>query len=305
MISIKTNISAENVRLQGEHVLFVEGKYSESVDPEVLKELLDNRIRIETLGPSFSVKSVAEALQSHHPSYYFLIDRDHHDCQSVRDCWENFPNPDTHNLLVWRRREIENYFLEPDYLSESKYFTSDKEELKQKILKFSKDRLFLDAANHVVIATREELKKNWIEIFSKPSDFPSKEAALEKLKDAIKSKEHASNVSRKTSPDKLEERFNGCLELMTGGKDEISFGTGEWLNMIKGKKVLPQIINSEFFQVQNTDGKSLSGKEKLNAVIKDLLKKDESILPPDFKELKELIYKQLEIGAPRDRKNKD
>ena len=79
------------------------------------------------------------------------------------------------------------------------------------------------------------MKKNWIKIFSKPNDFPDKETALKKLKDAIL-KQHASNVSGKTSPDKLEERFNGCLELMTGGKNEISFGTGEWLNMIQGEK---------------------------------------------------------------------
>ena len=285
MISIRRDIQAEEVLLNSEHVLFVEGKDSNAVDPEILKELLGNQIRITPLGPSFSVKSVAEALYPHHPSYYFLIDRDHQNDEFIRKCWTNFPDPDTHNLLVWRRREIENYFLEPDYLFNSQYCEVGKDELERKILEFSTDRLFLDAANHVVIAIREELKRNWIQKFSNPGDFSSKEAALEKLKTASEFEQHASNVSQKVSVDELESRFNQCLDIMTGGRSELSFGTGSWLSMIQGKKVLSRIINSGCFRVQATDGSQLTGKEKLNAVVKELLKKDESILPVDFNEL--------------------
>jgi len=82
-------------------------------------------IRIRPLGPSYSVKSVAEALHPFHPTYYFLIDRDyHHNDDFVGRCWDNFPDPATHNLLVWRYREIENYFLEPDYLAYSDFLDS-------------------------------------------------------------------------------------------------------------------------------------------------------------------------------------
>lgn len=296
MISVKKSIRSEEVRLHSQHVLFVEGKDNSSVDPKVLNELFDNGLRIEPLGASYSVKSVAEALYPHHPSYYFLIDRDHQDDAFIQRCWTNFPDPDTHNLLVWKRREIENYFLEPDYLFNSKYCQVSKEELERKVLEFSKSRLFLDAANHVVIAIREELKRNWIQKFSNPDDFSSKETALAKLKAASEFGQHASNVSQKVSVDELENRFNQCLELMTGGQSEISFGTGLWLSMIQGKKVLSQIINSGCFRVLATDGTQLSGKEKLNAVIKDLLKKDESILPSDFNELKQLIQTRLNGG---------
>jgi len=296
MISVKKSIHSEEVLLKGEHVLFVEGKDNDSADPEVLRELLGNRIRIEPLGASFSVKSVAEALYPHHPSYYFLIDRDHQDDAFIQRCWTNFPDPDTHNLLVWKRREIENYFLEPDYLFNSKYCQVSKEELERKVLECSKARLFLDAANHVVIAIREELKRNWIQKFSNPDDFSSKETALNKLKAASEFEQHASNVSRQVSVDEVENRFNQCLDLMTGGQSEISFGTGLWLSMIQGKKVISQIINSGCFRVQATDGTQLSGKEKSNAVIKDLLKKDESILPADFNELKQLIQTRLNGG---------
>lgn len=293
MISVKKSIRSEEVLHSSQHVLFVEGKDNNSVDPKVLNELFDNRLRIKPLGASFSVKSVAEALYSHHPSYYFLIDRDHQDDEFIKRCWENFPDPVTHNLLVWKRREIENYFLEIDYLVESKYCKVGKEELERKVLEFAKARLFLDVANHVVITIREELKCNWIKKFTNPDDFSNKETALEKLKAASEFEQYTSKVSEKVSVAELENRFDEHLKCMTGGQSEISFGTGSWLSMIQGKKVLSQIIHSECFLVQDAEGTQLSGKKKLNAVIKDLLGKDEDILPADFNELKRLIQTRL------------
>ncbi len=120
MIGVKRGIRPEEVRLQGQHVLFVEGEGGDSVDPTVLNELFEQRIRIEPLGSSYFVRSVAEALFSCHPTYYFLIDRDHYADEYVDRCWNSFPDPEKHNLLVWRRREIENYFLEPEYLGKSR-----------------------------------------------------------------------------------------------------------------------------------------------------------------------------------------
>ena len=102
MISVKKSIRSEEIRFRGEHILFVEGKDKNAVDPKVLSQLFDNKIRVEPLGASFSVKSVSEALYLHHPSYYFLIDRDHQDDDFVQKCWKNFPAPETHNLLIWR-----------------------------------------------------------------------------------------------------------------------------------------------------------------------------------------------------------
>jgi hypothetical protein len=293
MVSVKKSIRSDEVNLQGQHILFIEGKDENSVDPKALKQLFDNQIRVETLGASFSVKSVAEALYPHHPTYYFLIDRDHQDDVFVQRCWENFPDPNTHNLLVWRRREIENYFLEPSYLSTSRYCKVNKEKLAEKILNFSKDRLFLDVANYVVITIREELKQNWIQKFSKLEDFSSKESALNKLKTANEFEEYPLKVSQKISEDEIEKRFNDCLALMTGGQEDISFNKGSWLSMIQGKKVLLQIINSECFQVKTPNGISLSGKQKLNAIVTELLRKDEDVLPADFKELKQLIQARV------------
>ena len=289
MASVKKGIRAEEVRFQVQHVLFVEGKDEESVDSKVLNKLFDNEIRIEPLGPSFSVKSVAEALSSYHPTYYFLIDRDHHDNDFVERCWKNFPDPATHNLLVWRRREIENYFLESTYLLRSQFCQASKGALEEKILECANERLFLDAANHVVISIREELKRNWVEKFSNPSDFSTKEKALQKLRDANQFGQHRSNVDQKVSADEVERRFHECVELMTGGQSTLAFGTGEWLCMVQGKKVLAQVIHSGCFSVQATDRAVLKGREKINETVKDLLQKDTSVQPADFVALKQLI----------------
>ena len=282
MVSVRKGIRAEEVRFQGQHVLFVEGKDEESVDSKVLNELFDNGIKIEPLGPSFSVKSVAEALSSSHPTYYFLIDRDHYDDDFVDRCWNNFPDLKTHNLLVWRRREIENYFLEPTYLLHSQFCQASQGELEEKVLECANERLFLDAANHVVISIREELKRNWIEKFSNPADFSTKEKALQRLINANQFGQYRLNVGQKVSADEVERRFHECVELMTGGQSTLAFGTGEWLCMVQGKRVLAQVIHSSCFSVRAMDGTVLQGREKINEIVKDLLQKDTSVQPTDF-----------------------
>ncbi len=289
MLSV-TGIRPEEVRHQAQHVLFVEGNDENALDPTVLKELLP--IRIEPLGASFSIKSVAEALYPYHDTYYFLIDRDHHDNDFINRCWDNFPDSDTHNLLIWKRRELENYFLEPDYLVQSQFCQVEKDELEQQILQFANKRLFLDAANHVIVSIREELKENWIEKFSNPDEFSSKEVALEKLKRTNKFEQHRTNVSNKVSTEEVERRFYECLELMTDGQDQLDFGRGDWLDMVQGKSVLTQVINSGSFQVRTLDGTALQGSEKLKETVKDLLRKDEQ--PADFVELKRLITKRID-----------
>ena len=294
MIGVKTGIRSEEVRLQGQHVLFVEGSDEESVDPEVLNKLFSNKISIKPLGPSFSVKSVAEALQPYHPTYYFLIDRDHYDDSFIKKCWDNFPDPDTNNLLIWRRREIENYFLDLEYLFQSKFCKVGQGFLKNKILQFANERLFLDVANHVVIHVREELKENWINKFTNPAEFSTEQDALRKLQEANEFGQYSKKVQKKVLPKELERRFAEFLERMTGGQEKLCFGIGEWLDLIQGKKVFNQVINSECFQVTKADGTALSGRAKMNGIVEDLLRKDDVVQPEDFTKLKSLIVARIE-----------
>jgi hypothetical protein len=289
MISVKKGIRAEEVRQQSQHVLFVEGRDANSVDPKVLNALFENGIRIEPLGPSYSVKSVAEALYPHHPTYYFLIDRDHHPDEFVDHCWGNFPNPASHNLLVWRRREIENYFLDIDYLFQSKYCQVSLEELKKQIVRSASERLFLDVANQVVTSIREEFKLKWIENFKNPAEFADKNSALQKLKHESAFSNHHAKVGSAISEGDIERRFVDYLSKMTGDNTSLTFGSGCWLHMTHGKKVLAQVINSNCFRVQAADGTLLNSKEKLSEVVRELLQKDIDNQPTDFQQLKQLI----------------
>ena len=80
---------------------------------------------------------------------------------------------------------------------------------------------------------------------------------------------------------------------MTGAQSQLVLRHGNWLEMIKGKKVLAKVVNSGDFNVPTTDRKALQGRAKLNEVVKDLLRKDESIQPNDFVILKQLINERI------------
>ena len=298
MISVKKGIRSEEVKLQGQHTLFVEGKDKNAIDPKVLKHLLGASIRIEPLGPSYYVKSVAEALFCNHPHYYFLIDRDHNDDAYVNHCWGNFPDPKTHNLLIWKKKEIENYFLDPDYLFCSKYCEVGRDELGKKILEFANARLHLDAANFVITSIREELKSNWIKVFTNPDEFDTKEKALQKLQDAPEFNERKNHIEQKVSHAEIETQFELFWNKMTGGKEKLEFDTGDWPAMIQGKKVLSQLISSGHFRVPDAQGNPVQGSDKMKEIIKDLLKKDPDDLPEDFRELKRLIESRVSTGGP-------
>jgi hypothetical protein len=289
-VQLKSGIRPDEVKGQAQHMLFVEGKDSDSIDPSVLSELFKNQIGIKALGSCYSVRSAAEAL-SYNPKYYFLIDRDHLENDLVEEYWNSFSSREN-NLLVWRRRQIENYFIEPEYLSRSKYCEVNKEKLKEEILKYANERLFLDVVNYVIISIREELKNNWIELCRNPEEFSDSRTALEKLKNISNFNEYRSKVDRVIASAELETLFNKYLEMMTAGQQSLTFEAGIWINMINGKKILNQVIHSNFFKVKNNDGIALTGNDKTNEVLKDLLRQDD--LPSDFLELKQLIIARID-----------
>ncbi len=293
MVNIRTGIRSEEVRHDGQHVLFVEGGDENSIDPKVLNVLFSGALRIEPIGPAFRIRAVAEALSRYHPTYYFLIDRDHHKDSEVDRSWKEFPNPDNHNLLIWRRRELENYFLDPTYLVCSKFCRVDVQVLGDMILRLANERLFLDVANWVVVSIREELKRNWIKLFRNPAEFTSKEEALCKLKTTAEFTKHVREVRRQCSSKEIEKRFEKCLDMMTGGRKELVVGQGRWHELIRGKRVLTQVVNSTCFEVKATSGESLVGRKKLFEVVEELLKNGGGGRPEDFDILQKLVGERV------------
>lgn len=289
MLQIRSGVRSEEVREGGEHVLFVEGSEDGSLDQTVLRALLRRTLRIETLGPSYSIKSAAQALARHHPRYYFLIDRDHHSDDFVDKCWQRFPDPGTGNLLVWRRREIENYFLDPSFLLESKHCIATEPELTGALVMAAQEQLFLDVANHVILSIREEQKLTWIEQFSNPVEFSSKNEAIQRLTSAKEFSDRRRAVSSMVTKRELGERFEARLEMMTGCGDQLTYGQGRWVEMIRGKKVLPQLLNLRGFEIRDAEGQEVTGKDRAYEIVRELAVKDVDNRPADIGELQRLI----------------
>ncbi len=247
----------------------------------MVDELLRGKIRIEPLGPAYHLRSAAEALFRYHPDYYFLIDRDHLDDDQVERSWRQFPDPESANLLIWRRREIESYFLIPEYVARSRYLSASGDELAQVILERSRARLYIDAANLVVIAIREEQKANWIRPFTDVAEFQTRQEALERLLAVDAFAERHAIVAQTMTSATVTEKFEAVVERMTGGTEPLQFGCGDWLAMLKGKEILGQVANSHCFTVRDGRKKTLRGHKKLVVIARELVRQPIEDQPHD------------------------
>ena len=292
------NVDARAVDYRNEHILYVEGD-EHSIDATVLNVLLGNILWIQPLGQASSIQSAAKSLYPTHPKSYFLIDRDHHVTNKQIDAyWRNFPDLATHNLLVWRRRAFENYFLDPAFLIQSrfcndKYKANGGQRLQEKIVSLASGRLYLEVANYVIASLREDFKKNWIDIFSNPSEFPDETAALERLAQMQEFTDFAKKVTQQVAKQAIEARFQLYFNKMTGGSNPLQWEVGDWVSMVSGKRIFHSLVGLCFHVTNpNQAGKVLQGKDAINLVARDLLLTGEN-LPHDFIKLKKLIEQRV------------
>lgn len=290
MVEIRTAEHTAVINNIAMHRIYVEGCGEDSIDPVVLKGLLT--IDVIPLGSSYHIESAAQALYKDHPHYYFLIDRDHHSSALVEASWSNFPDPAKSNLLIWRRREIENYFLIPEYVEQSKDLKVSKKKLRNEILRLCMERLYLDVVNKVIIDMRENMKENWISIFSSIDGFDSKDKALQKLLSIEGFKGYEKKVNEAISQESLNEAFEKCLNEFTGGENTLVYEKGLWLSMIRGKPVFNSIAET-CFKVRDKKGKDVQGKVKMNGIVKGLLSDGNIKQPDDFIQLKKLINEKI------------
>lgn len=296
MVEVRRNPPPEAVRQAAQHVLFVEGQ-RDSIDRAAMHEFLGDLVRVEPLGSSPYLENAARALQEFHPTYYFLIDRDHHEEAHVQRSWERFPDPATHNLILWRRRELENYFIIPEYLLRSAHLVSTETELRACIRDECQKRLYLDAANQVITECRGSLGRNWIKHFDKVTACATREATLQALCARQEFADKRADFAACSHPDALGARFLAFLDELTGGHDPLEFGHGRWLELLRGKHVLPTVV-AHCFVVRAADGTRLQAPRNQLELARELLQRPLAEQPLDLQELRRLIEARVRPVAP-------
>lgn len=292
MKSLRPILDPSEISLGRSKILFVEGNQG-SIDLTVLEKLVD--ITVKPIGCSSGISSASRAFRGVAPGYYFLIDRDGIGDALVEKSWDLFRKGDG-NLLIWRKKEIENYFLDPDFLVHSRYADKSKKlAMMDDVLNYARRSLYLTAVRNVIITIREELKADWIKAPSSTEDFPDEKSALGKLLSMPEFQSKATNTGKAVASHRLKQLFNEYLDLLRGDASELEWNVGEWISHIPGKKILHSLIhNNRYFKVLGKDGNPIEGKEKSVIVLNDLISMD-AHLPRDFKELRDLIKERNDM----------
>lgn len=264
--------------ITGSEILFVEGQ----LDLLVVDQIAP--IPVKPLGSASGIRAAAGALRESHPGYFFLIDRDHYSAEEVQDSRRKFEANES-NLLIWPKRMIENYFIDPEFLEQADYCVCPNR-LRDEILKQARLRLYLDIANMVIVSVREDLKKRWIELFRQPEEFGSLEMVICKLKRRGEFADFRGKASRLTAENELESRAREIYDRMTGGAAELQWGLGDWADLSSGKEIMNAVIGGNIFDLPG----NLEHARKVEAIVRDLLRKNWA---NDFVELKELLNNRI------------
>jgi len=292
----KFGAAPEDVLQGSGHTLFVEGKNNQAFDPIVMKELLNNndlgRITVQSIGHCDNVRSAAQALIYHHPSYYFLIDRDDNDDSTVEKSWNSFPDLSQHNLLIWNKRELENYFIEPTYLSNSPFLKTNVEDLKKRILVECNQRIFIDAVNFTILHLNKKITKKLRYSFSDFNQFKCKEDGEQALEQLTEIEFKKNEIDEILTVDFVKQIYFEMVQKLSGGTLPLQYDCGTWLEQLSGKEIMNNIMN-QCFQVQDRQGKYLQGEERTKQVVKKLLKLPLNQQPDDFQNLVTLLKERV------------
>lgn len=286
MLKIKKGIASSDIEYGSSRILFVEG-INGSLDEELLNQVFST-INVKGIGTCSNIKSAASAFADVHPTYFFVVDRDHQTDENIEKTWEAFEKK-RGNLIIWRKKEIENYFLDPMLLSASEFLKGEitEADIREAIVSYAKEELYMCVTNRVIINLRENLKTNWIHKYTDPQKIPNKETALLTLKENAIIKEKLSEIVTMFSS--IEDNFNRELRFLLGENEELRWGEGRWLDLMPGKNILHKLLNStKLFVVTDSYGNQVTGKDRRKLILSRILK-DESVWPDDFKKLKTLL----------------
>ena len=290
-MNVQTGVSSSQVLRAAGHVVFVEGGNDDAFDPTVIRELLKAnglRMEVRAIGTCDNVVEAAKAMVWKHPAYYFVADRDGRDAAYVEHSWANFPQTNTYNLLFWRKRELENYFIEPDYLCRSQSLVKTPDELRERVLTEARRRFYLEAANLVLLKIRSVILTPPTAWFTQVETFANRDDALRQLQNSPELQQRGEEISALLTAHERERMLDETLQMLSGGKLHLEYGAGEWLNLMSGKQIF-RSISGQVFRVLDASGTVLQGREQNNEVAKGLLKEPLGNQPEDFRELVALL----------------
>jgi hypothetical protein len=292
-ISVVYAPRSEEFRQRSQYVLFVEGATDASIDAFALKHLTQHLpITVTGLGGAQHLAATAAALAASHPNYFFLADRDDRNDSEVTKSWSTFTHSNTSNLLFWRKRELENYFLDSTWLSKSDHCKKSATALEDDIVNRAKRRLLVEVANYAVLQLRRDFSSLHITTFTDLSMFKSVKAARSAVVTKSGVKKYKSFVDKKLTAEGIEARFDAALKLFCNGDLSLSDKKGRWRDLMSGKEIFHEVADSNAFKATDiTTKKPLAGANKRKAVVESLLSHD--AIPSDFLELKNLLEKAI------------
>jgi hypothetical protein len=291
---LERNVSTDDFAQRAGKRLYVEGQ-EDSIDKEVIDLLTKGLgLTVRTLGTSSNIRTAVNALHADHPHYAYLIDRDYLDEPSVEDAWRDFPDPAKGNLLIWRKRSVENYFLDVKWLSKSKFFVRGKEVyLQEKLERAARTRAFLDAANLTVGIFREARFRHSILFDHDVARYATRAKGRMALLTRPERREAPSAIAAEFASEKVAGTYESIIADMLGDRAVQKFGHGTWCERMDAKPLSNAVFELAAFDVRSTSGsRKLTAREKRSTIIRNLIERDEG-LPRDFLELRAMLKAYL------------
>jgi hypothetical protein len=291
---LKSEPAAEAPLLQMAHRLFVEG----AGDAAAVQELVQGLdLQVEAMGGADGLRGAARALHAAHPTYCFVIDRDWRSAGDAEQTWRDFPDPAQANLLIWRRHELESYFIDPTYLGQcAEFLRVTADDLARVVLSKAQERLYLYAANAVTASVSARLGRTWVHLDRDHADYPDAATARARLLARREFAARPGEVAAALAPQTIGALFDGTLDHWTGGSAALALGQGAWLLEMPAKEIWHAVVQ-ECCRVEAADGRVLQGAEARRQVARSLLRLPLDQQPADFQELHRLLARHLQ-GAP-------
>jgi len=287
----------------GDRFLFVEGETDDALDAVALRMLLGPfDVKVRAAGGCDNVIAAAKAFARMGvvPGFgsaecYAVMDRDHRGDDETERTWAGGPFAERRTHLYWRRHEFENYLLEPEFLAQPGGFLRQgrtAEDIRNALLREARRRVFLDAANLVLKALREEWRWWDVREFGLgEADFSTVAAARDSLLTGRQYERMAPDRAAVLAPQALTERFDAGVALLLGGRGDgqLEFGAGQWLQRMEGSNLIGAVLHERFFQLRGSDGRDLTGPDLRVRVARDLMRRFD-----------DLAYRPADLVAVRD-----